>query len=113
MRKRSGALVVAFILASMFCIGNLQALNIAQEAPDRVRLKNGAEVKAKVLAMTSETVTYSEAAGQVVTAKKDDVMTGVLGKHLTSHFVEAKRQEWRDYITQVSPWELESYLAKY
>jgi glutamine synthetase len=45
--------------------------------------------------------------------EKDDVITSVLGKHLTSHFVEAKRQEWRDYITQVSPWELETYLAKY
>jgi len=41
------------------------------------------------------------------------VITGALGKHITSHFVEAKRQEWRDYITQVSAWELESYLAKY
>jgi len=45
--------------------------------------------------------------------EKDDVITGALGKHLTSHFVAAKRQEWRDYITQVSAWELESYLAKY
>jgi len=27
--------------------------------------------------------------------------------------VEAKRQEWREYITQVSAWELDSYLAKY
>jgi len=44
---------------------------------------------------------------------QDDVITGVLGKHITTHFVEAKRQEWRDYITQVSAWELESYLAKY
>jgi glutamine synthetase len=45
--------------------------------------------------------------------EKDDLITGVLGKHLTSHFIEAKRQEWRDYITQVSAWELDSYLAKY
>jgi glutamine synthetase len=27
--------------------------------------------------------------------------------------VEAKRQEWRDYITQVTDWELENYLRKY
>ncbi len=45
--------------------------------------------------------------------EKDDVITGALGKHIAAHFVEAKRQEWRDYITQVSAWELESYLAKY
>src|SRR5947199_2028945 len=45
--------------------------------------------------------------------EKDDVITGVLGKHITSHFIEAKRQEWRHYITQASAWELDSYLAKY
>ena len=45
--------------------------------------------------------------------EKDDVVRAALGDHITKHFVEAKRQEWREYITQVSPWELESYLAKY
>jgi glutamine synthetase len=45
--------------------------------------------------------------------EKDDVITGALGEHVTRHFVEAKRQEWREYITQVSPWELENYLVKY
>ena len=28
-------------------------------------------------------------------------------------FSTAKRQEWREYITQVIAWELENYLAKY
>ncbi len=45
--------------------------------------------------------------------EKSDVIKVALGDHITRHFVEAKRQEWRDYITQVSAWELESYLAKY
>ena len=45
--------------------------------------------------------------------EKDDVIKLALGEHVTRHFVEAKRQEWRDYITQVSAWELDSYLAKY
>src|SRR5438046_2194950 len=45
--------------------------------------------------------------------EKDDVVRTALGDHIANHFVEAKRQEWRDYITQVSPWELENYLAKY
>jgi len=45
--------------------------------------------------------------------EKDDVIIEALGKHITSHFVAAKRQEWRDYITQVSAWELDNYLAKY
>jgi glutamine synthetase len=45
--------------------------------------------------------------------EKDEVITGALGEHVARHFVEAKRQEWREYITQVSSWELENYLVKY
>ena len=45
--------------------------------------------------------------------EKDDVIKAALGEHITTNFIEAKRQEWRDYITQVSAWELDNYLAKY
>jgi glutamine synthetase len=45
--------------------------------------------------------------------EKDEVITAALGEHITENFLAAKRQEWRDYITQVSQWELENYLAKY
>ena len=45
--------------------------------------------------------------------EKDKVITDALGEHVTTNFLEAKRQEWREYITQVSQWELENYLAKY
>jgi glutamine synthetase len=45
--------------------------------------------------------------------EKDRVITAALGDHIASHFLAAKRQEWREYITQVSSWELEQYLAKY
>jgi len=45
--------------------------------------------------------------------EKNSVITAALGEHITTNFIEAKRQEWRDYITQVSQWELEQYLAKY
>jgi glutamine synthetase len=45
--------------------------------------------------------------------EKDELITAALGEHVTRHFLEAKRQEWRDYITQVTTWELENYLLKY
>ena len=45
--------------------------------------------------------------------EKNDVITGALGPHITKQFLEAKRQEWREYITQVTRWELDEYLAKY
>jgi glutamine synthetase len=45
--------------------------------------------------------------------EKDTEITAALGPHVTQHFLTAKRQEWRDYISQVSSWELDHYLAKY
>jgi glutamine synthetase len=45
--------------------------------------------------------------------EKDEVIKGALGDHITGHFLAAKRQEWEEYITQVSAWELDNYLAKY
>ena len=45
--------------------------------------------------------------------EKDEVITAALGPHVTEQFLHAKRTEWREYITQVSAWELEQYLAKY
>ncbi|HEU5174282.1 MAG TPA: glutamine synthetase family protein [Gemmatimonadaceae bacterium] len=45
--------------------------------------------------------------------EKDAVMTEALGEHITKHYIAAKRQEWREYITQVSQWELDNYLMKY
>ena len=45
--------------------------------------------------------------------EKDAVIKDALGEHITSNFLTAKRQEWDEYITQVSQWELDNYLAKY
>src|SRR4051812_8747756 len=45
--------------------------------------------------------------------EKDAVVTEALGEHITAQFLAAKRLEWQEYITQVSQWELDNYLAKY
>lgn len=45
--------------------------------------------------------------------EKDDVICGALGPHVTRHFLAAKREEWSEYMTQISKWELDNYLAKY
>jgi len=45
--------------------------------------------------------------------EKNDVITDALGEHITTQFLAAKRQEWQEYISQVSKWELDNYLAKY
>ena len=45
--------------------------------------------------------------------EKDDIIRSALGDHVAKHFLAAKRQEWNDYITHVSSWELENYLLRY
>jgi glutamine synthetase len=45
--------------------------------------------------------------------EKDDVVRGALGPHIYERFVEAKREEWQEYIGQVSEWELNRYLGQY
>jgi glutamine synthetase len=45
--------------------------------------------------------------------EKDDVVQAALGRHIYEHFLEAKRNEWQEYIQQVSAWEIARYLSVY
>jgi glutamine synthetase len=45
--------------------------------------------------------------------EKDHLVRDTLGGHLFEHFLAAKREEWRDYIKHVSPWEVDRYLGVY
>ena len=45
--------------------------------------------------------------------EKSKLMRQTLGDHIYFHFINAKKQEWSDYISQVHPWELERYLSYY
>ncbi len=42
--------------------------------------------------------------------ENDEVLSATLSKDLTSHFVQAKMQEWREFLMQVTPWEVDRYL---
>ena len=45
--------------------------------------------------------------------EKDEVVREALGPHICERFLEAKREEWQDYIGKVSEWELQRYLGLY
>ena len=45
--------------------------------------------------------------------EKDAVVMGALGEHIAGRFIEAKRAEWGEYISQVSEWEVDRYLGMY
>lgn len=45
--------------------------------------------------------------------RKDTLIQEALGPHIYEKFVEAKTLEWKEYCTQVHPWEIKQYLTKY
>jgi len=52
--------------------------------------------------------------GEAVDAlEEDEVIYSALGDHVASKFVEAKRQEFEEYLIDVSEWELDRYLETF
>ncbi|HLY27302.1 MAG TPA: glutamine synthetase family protein [Aggregatilineales bacterium] len=45
--------------------------------------------------------------------EQSDLANDTLGLNVFERFIEAKRIEWNEYVLEVSPWELERYLATY
>ncbi len=42
---------------------------------------------------------------------ESELVLRTLGEHMFNRFVEIKRKEWEDYRVQVTPWELDRYMA--
>jgi glutamine synthetase len=42
---------------------------------------------------------------------ESELVLRTLGEHMFNRYIEIKRQEWEDYRVQVTPWELDRYLA--
>lgn len=45
--------------------------------------------------------------------EQDDVLLNALGPYVSDRYIEAKKQEYRDYKRQITRWELERYLGRY
>lgn len=45
--------------------------------------------------------------------EKDEFLTGVLGRHLTRKYLEAKYKEWSAYCSQITEWEIDRYLRNF
>ena len=45
--------------------------------------------------------------------KKDPLLKELLGDKVFEHFYESKRAAWREYDSQVTSWEIDSYLYKF
>ncbi|MGB9957206.1 type I glutamate--ammonia ligase [Haloferax prahovense] len=51
--------------------------------------------------------------GAVDALEEDEVIQDALGDHVYEKFVEAKRSEFKDYLVDVSQWELDRYLETF
>jgi glutamine synthetase len=60
--------------------------------------------------VTELPVSLGEALGEM---QKDEVVRDALGDHVFQHYLEAKTEEWDEYRTQITKWELERYLPIY
>ena len=49
----------------------------------------------------------------VVCLSGSDLMQKALGEHVFRRFQDAKAQEWADYTSRITDWELEHYLSKF
>lgn len=45
--------------------------------------------------------------------EQDEFVLGVLGKHISSVYIESKKKEWDSYCRAVSEWEVAQYLGKF
>ena len=45
--------------------------------------------------------------------EKDEFIQGILGKHISSKYIEAKKAEWANYRSQVTDWEINQYLNQF
>jgi len=45
--------------------------------------------------------------------EKDRVIRDALGEHIYERYLEAKHEEWSEYIEHVSTWEIDRYLGRY
>ena len=43
--------------------------------------------------------------------EKDPLICGVLGSHICKRYIEAKKEEWKDYCAAMSNWEIDRYLV--
>jgi glutamine synthetase len=98
-------------LAAMLHAG-LDGIERGLEAPDPVRenIYEFDETKRDEYGIDTLPANLGEA---VEALEADEVVQDALGEHVFPKFVEAKTQEFEEYIVEVSEWELDNYLETF
>ncbi|GAB3037227.1 type I glutamate--ammonia ligase [Natronobiforma cellulositropha] len=98
-------------LATLIQAG-LEGIEQGLEAPDPVRenIYEFDETKREEYGIDTLPANLGEA---VSALEEDEIILDALGEHIGSKFIEAKKQEFGEYIVEVSQWELDQYLETF
>jgi glutamine synthetase len=88
----------------------LEGIERGYELPDPVErnLYDLSEDERRAMGVDHLPETLGEAIEEMA---RSELVERALGEHVFSRYVDLKRGEWQDYRVQVTPWELERYLA--
>lgn len=88
--------------------GIRQAMNPPKAVTENIVAMSEEEVKARGIRRLPKTL------GEAIEAfEGDEFLKGVLGNHIYTKYLEAKKEEWRTFRSQVTDWEIGEYLYKY
>lgn len=88
--------------------GIKQAMNPPKAVTENIVAMSEEEVKARGIRRLPKTL------GEAIEAfEGDEFLKGVLGNHIYTKYLEAKKEEWRTFRSQVTDWEIGEYLYKY
>lgn len=86
----------------------------------RNKMEVPAQVTKNVFTMTKEELEEAEIEELPLTLgdaleelKKDTFLMNVLGEHLSEKYLRAKYEEWNQYCTQITDWEISHYLRNF
>ncbi len=101
-----------YLALAVMVEAGLHGIEEGLEAPDPVRenIYEFDEAKREEYGIDTLPGTLDEA---IDALEADDVIMDALGEHIAEKFIEAKRREHAEYITEVSEWEIDSYLETF
>jgi len=101
-----------YLALSVMLEAGLDGVERDLECPDPVRenIYDFTEADRKEYGIDTLPGNLGEAVDEL---ENDEVIMDALGEHVSENFVEAKREEFGEYIAEVSDWELDRYLETY
>ncbi len=101
-----------YLALSVMLASGLEGITNKQYPPEPVN-KNLYKMSGRELSRLKIGVLPGSLSEALDSMDKDTLIRKVLGEHIYTNYIKAKRGEWRDYIQQVHSWEQDHYLSKY